>query len=974
MKNDDVELIQRTLAGDNNAFSILVEKYQKQVHALAWRKVGDFHIAEDITQDTFLKAYQRLHTLKEPHRFAGWLYVIATRRCLAWFRKKRLWHQTLENIDTPVTNKDAYSQHIAEEQAKTADMAQQEVVKKLLATLKESDRTVITLHYFGEMTCEEMSEFLGVSANTIKSRLRRARNRLKKEEPMIREAISNFQISPNLTENIMQEVTRLKPAAPAGSKPLIPWVIGASSAVLIVLMLGIGSQYLARFQKPYSLDVQSEMTVELIDAPVVQNLEAKPNVRTQQGKRSDIGGRGDGAGEKSNQALGDQGDYTRWNLPKGAKTRLGKGSIKGISFSPDGTQIAIGSATGVWLYDAHTGAELALLTDHTSRTDEVAFSPDGKTLVSGMYDGISLWDIDTGKLLKSFRKEESAIKALKIIDDGKTLLCESYGGSVRLWDVNTDVKKDFYPSSSRGFNGMLRDIIGREVTASDLYLNSVDNKGIFAVGYENGKIRLEDASNGEHLKTLQGHKDHVSQLAFSPDGTLLVANTPNAPLRLWDVNTGESLKILTQNPRFRGILTFSKNGETLACQTRDGEIELWDVASKTLRITLDAKLDFKNQYDSAIHVLAFSPDSKRVVGANRKGEIRVWDVNTGDKLFSFTTGHTQRHGTLAFSPDSSLFAAGQGSTIQLWDVPTFTQLSNRIDTDGYTTFVFSPDGNTVTSAKGFTFTQKTYDAFVRESVIGESVIGKLSLWDTRTGDKISEFPVESHKGETPILPGQIHNSMYSGGMGHMGNNIVVFSKNGHMLATALNSDRATKSSRFTVLLWEVWEDPRRQSQLTLKGHTDNIIALAFTSNGKTLASGSDDKTIRLWDVSTGTQMSSLRSGKVRALAFSIDGKILASIGNSVNIQLWDTATGSQLKSLIGQNGNVFVLVFSPDDNILASGSRDGVIEMWDISTGRQLESLKGHTYWIDELVFSSDGKTLASGSSDGAIFIWDVPK
>ena len=92
--------------------------------------------------------------------------------------------------------------------------------------------------------------------------------------------------------------------------------------------------------------------------------------------------------------------------------------------------------------------------------------------------------------------------------------------------------------------------------------------------------------------------------------------------------------------------------------------------------------------------------------------------------------------------------------------------------------------------------------------------------------------------------------MYSGGMRHMGNNIVVFSKNGHMLATALNSDRATKSSRFTVLLWEVWEDPRRQSQLTLKGHTDNIIALAFTSNGKTLASGSDDKTIRLWDVST----------------------------------------------------------------------------------------------------------------------------
>ncbi|MDE0634959.1 MAG: sigma-70 family RNA polymerase sigma factor [Candidatus Poribacteria bacterium] len=302
MKNDDAELIQRTLAGDNNAFSELVEKYQKQVHALAWRKIGDFHTAEDITQDTFLKAYQRLHTLKEPHRFAGWLYVIASRRCLAWFRKKRLQKQVLENIGTPVTNRDAYSRHVAEEQAKTIDEAQQEVVKKLLETLKESDRIVITLHYFGEMTCEEMSEFLGVSANTIKSRLRRARNRLKKEEPMIREAISNFQISPNLTNNIMQEVARLKPAAPSGSKPLIPWVIGAAGTVLIALMFGIGGQYLARFQQPYSLDAQTEMTVELVDAPIVQNLDMQPDVRRELGNLNALG-ESDNRGEKPDEGL-----------------------------------------------------------------------------------------------------------------------------------------------------------------------------------------------------------------------------------------------------------------------------------------------------------------------------------------------------------------------------------------------------------------------------------------------------------------------------------------------------------------------------------------------------------------------------------------------------------------------------------------------------------------------------------------------
>ena len=963
MKENDVELIHRILDGDDTAFSDLVEKYQRQVHALAWRKIGDFHFAEEITQDTFLKAYKKLTTLKKPHRFAGWLYVIATHCCQDWLRKKQIETESLEDIDSEELEPEAYSRYVAEQEAKAITETQRQVVKKLLATLPESERTVITLHYFGEMTCEKISEFLGVSANTIKSRLRRARNRLKKEEPMIREAISNFQISPNLTENIMKEIARLKPGAPTGGKPLVPWAIAASSVVLIVLMLGIGSQYLARFQQPYSLDAQSEMTVELIDAPIVQNLEAKPSVRNRQGVHSDTNGKDDGAGEKSNQVLGDEGDYTRWNLPKGAKARLRRGSIKGISFSPDGTRIAVGRATGVWLYDAHTGAELALLTDHTSLTGDVAFSPDDKTLASG-YGDISLWDIDTGKLLKSFRREESAIKALKIIDDGKTLFCESFDGSVRLWDVTTDTSKDFYPSSSRGFNGMLRHITGRTVTTAALYLNNVDNKGIFAVGYKDGKIRLEDASNGEHLKTLQGHKDHVNQLAFSPDGTLLVANTSNVPLRLWDVSTGKSLKTLTQNTKFQGILTFSKDGKTLACQTRDGEIELWDVDSKTLRITLGAKLDFKNQYDSAIHVLAFSPDSKRVVGANRKGEIWVWDVNTGGELFSFTTGHTQELGALAFSPDSSTLAIGHHRTIQLWDTHNFTHQPIHIHPNtSLMDLVFSPDNKTLTCAERFIFRYEKRDAFVKETVIG-----KLSLWDTRTGNKVSDMPVEWHKGNLPIPRGKWKTTFNGRQLGN-----VVFSPDGFRLVTALNSDNATKDNRFTIFVWEISEDPNRLSHLTLKDHTDTINALTFTPNGKMLASGSDDGTIRLWDSSTGTQLLSLSSEKTNSLAFSMDGKTLASISNFSQIQLWNISTGRQLTSLKEQNDSVTVLAFSTDSNILASGNRDGAIQLWDISTGNKLTDLKGHVYRVSALSFSPDGKVLVSGSSEGAIFIWDVP-
>ncbi len=283
---NDAELIRRTLDGDEPAFTTLVKKYQKHVHALAWRKIGDFHIAEDITQETFLKVHQNLATLKELERFPGWLYVIATRCCIARLRKKRMHAQLVEDIDLMTKGKDTYSQHVADEQAKMTTEVQREVVKKLLAKLQESDRTIVTLYYFGEMTCEEISKFLGVSANTIKSRLSRARQRLKKEEPLIQEALGTFQISPNLTQNIVQAVkekgSSIKPVQPKGSKPLVPWAAVASTAIVAILILGMGNEYIGRFQQPYSLEATSEMKVDIVEAPMISMKQVKPAVKTQQ--------------------------------------------------------------------------------------------------------------------------------------------------------------------------------------------------------------------------------------------------------------------------------------------------------------------------------------------------------------------------------------------------------------------------------------------------------------------------------------------------------------------------------------------------------------------------------------------------------------------------------------------------------------------------------------------------------------------
>ena len=285
MRTDNAELIQRILDGDEAAFACLVRKYQKRVHTLAWRKIGDFHIAEDITQETFLQVYRNLAKLKDPSQFPGWLYVIANRRCLAWLRKKRVQTQPLEEIDIAMTERSSYSRHVATEQAESAAETKRELVKNLLAKLKESDRTVLTLYYFGEMTYAEISEFLGVSVNTVATRVHRARERLKKYEPMIREALGSFQLSPNLTENIMREISHIKPLPPTGGKPpIVPWAIAASTVILIVMMLGISNQYLAHFQKPYSFEAQSEPTIEIVDVPIILDIAAKPAVRNQVGR------------------------------------------------------------------------------------------------------------------------------------------------------------------------------------------------------------------------------------------------------------------------------------------------------------------------------------------------------------------------------------------------------------------------------------------------------------------------------------------------------------------------------------------------------------------------------------------------------------------------------------------------------------------------------------------------------------------
>ena len=998
MKNDDAELIQRVLEGDDDAFSVLVNKYQKQVHALAWRKIGDFHVAEEITQDTFLKAYKRLATLKKPQRFASWLYVIAANRCSSWLRKKRLWTQpleTLEETDNEHVQTSTYSGYVAAENKRTTAEAQRDVVKKLLAKLQESERTVITLHYFGEMSCTEIGAFLGVSANTVKSRLRRAQQRLKREEPMIRAALENFKITPNLTENIMQEVARIKPTAPSGGKPFAPWAIAASTMAMMLLMLGIGNQrHALRFQQPYSLDAASEMTVELIDAPLVLNHISKPDTRTQigdtqtPGKNSKSEQPPDDVPSLVSEAHADEliDDYTKWELPKAAKTRLGKGGINVLQFSPDGTRLAVGNNFGIWFYDIETGKEIDMF---PGVCQSIAFSPDGRFMASGSGPRLQLWEIATGQKISDITRLPAAA-ALHFSEDSKTVVSlNHWKDTIAKLDIETgerNVKK-------------IKEMATRRTGASLSYALTTD---IFAVGRQDGKIDLGNTRTGEKLATLSGHTDGIQEiqerlplaadeklppagevrvrvidgtlnsvlaLAFSPDGTRLASGSKDKTVRLWDTFTNNELVTLREHTGWTNALAFSPDGKMLASGSSDKTVQLWDAATGAHLATL-------TKHRRGIAALAFSPDGRTLVSGSLDGTIRFCNTTTRTLLPIHLTEHTDWVKSVSFSENNTTLASvAFNGIITFWDLKTSQKTGEQ--TVGLRDFLlasaFSPDGTKLVSVGAISAT--FHNIGFGKVVTTRYPDHLVRLTDVRTGSELATL------------------RRTVGGINDEGN--MTFSPDGKRVAFHSPGNihvwQTETAEVLTISLLEQNHENRRElfndkAMIHRRIMLEEVTSLVFSSDGKKLVSGTMGGKVQMWDAETGTALAPLLAGQnlddkeghnnftltyrnpISALAFSSTGALLA-VGIGQKIRLFGSSKQPRLKG--APYGETRSLVFSPDDTVLVAGLINGRIELWDLATGEKTTTLNGHTQAVETLVFSPDGKTLVSTGRDGTILIWD---
>ncbi|MCG9126218.1 hypothetical protein JT359_01335 [Candidatus Poribacteria bacterium] len=748
-----------------------------------------------------------------------------------------------------------------------------------------------------------------------------------------------------LTENILRNVADLTLPTPSGSKPFIPWVLGTSAALVIVLMLGISKQYSASVQEPYSLESNSEIAVEIIETSIVQNVIAKGVATKQQInpkiRNSSIVDR-NGKGAKMNNDS--QNSYSHWGLPEYSKLRLGKGKTNDIEFTDDGSQFAVATSIGIWIYDAKTGKELSLLQNPVHEIRAIALSPDSKIIAAASSSRskgeIQFWDVTTQKLLTAIEVEQG-ISNLFFSEDGTKLASTGSFGGIEIWDISNILKPE-----------VVRQVRLEQIESWDqqqLAELSPDMR-LLAITKPDWKhkyfpINLYDAVNGELIHSFTWHTRRIKSIAFSPDSKFLISGDEYETIRLWNTETGKSVSELHwQRGSSTFSLAFSRNGEYLASGHRDG-IKLWRKSNKTEKD--DAIIGDYCQYQQItnhkdyVYKFAFSPDENSLLSASKDGTIRAWDTTTGEERF-VCIEHIEGINSLVLSKTGDTLTTlnhpynppGEFQ-IRRWDIEAGELLSTEILKPGYLSGIANSLDNKMV---------------VMHDVGGKCVLRNM---ETDSLDLISRFSLEGYprSGVNVRLTFSKDSTMLAAG-----------GEDGSVHVWKINVNNQSFIGRLSSGFKKI------QLMFKVNGHSDYTWTLAFSPDGQTLATGGKDKVIHLWNVSDGNLRFTLtgHESRVDSLAFSPDGKTLAS--GSGKLYLWDVETGKELNRIHGERRlSIDTLIYSPDGNTIIMGGSDG-INLYDTRSD-QISNL--HLGSTDTLKFSGDGKTLMSVEGSGSVLFWD---
>jgi WD40 repeat protein len=599
-----------------------------------------------------------------------------------------------------------------------------------------------------------------------------------------------------------------------------------------------------------------------------------------------------------------------------------------LLFSAIGTLAQSSSNGAPARQDQNAKPELVMESGHHKPVMSIAFGPDSQWLVSASQDTtLKLWDLATGRELREFAGHRGMVWKTALTPDGKVLVSAATDGSVKLWDVETGRE--------------LRSLSGRSPVWS--LAVSLDG-GTIAAGSKDGIIRVWPTSTTKKVKTLREAME-VNGLTFSSDGEWLAAAVGKS-VDIWKISKGEKIQVLEGHQNIVMAVTTTRDGRWLASSDLDGSVKLWDTNTwREIRAWAPSP-------GQAAFALSFSPDGSflaAVVGKN----IEIWEASTGRlvKSLPLPGDHTTNF-AVSFSPNGRWLAAGADHKIALWDASSWRE---KTVLGGQILGQISP---LATAAGGNTLALGSDDHTVR-------------LWDLTTGQQLH------------VLTG--HTGMVTS---------VATSPDGQWIASGAGQSYSDETAvDETVKIWNSHDGKIKQE---LIGHKDRINSIAFSHDGKLLASGSSDKTIKLWDAESGRELRTLagHAGEVTSVAFSPDGRLLASGGGVLDwrsvrgsdhpadktIKLWDVSTGSEVRTLSGSEGEITAVAFSPDGHTLASASgaiqrfergewiMDRVVRLWDVETGRLIRELSGLSGTA--VAFSSDGRWLASAGGD--VKVWEV--